>query len=29
LEEIGILVSEKRGRERIYKNPALIKVLTA
>jgi Fic family protein len=29
LEKIGILVSEKRGRERIYKNPALIKVLTA
>ncbi len=29
LERIGILESEKRGREVIYKNPALIKVLTA
>jgi Fic family protein len=29
LERIGIMVSEKRGREMIYKNPALIKILTA
>jgi Fic family protein len=29
LERIGILIGEKRGRETIYKNPALVKVLTA
>lgn len=29
LARIGVLESEKRGREMIYKNPALIKVLTA
>jgi Fic family protein len=29
LERIGILVGEKRGRETIYKSPALVKVLTA
>jgi Fic family protein len=29
LESIGILVSEKRGREMIYKHPALLDVLTA
>jgi Fic family protein len=28
LERIGILTSEKRGREVIYKHPALIDVLT-
>jgi len=29
LERIGVLVGEKRGREVIYKHPALVKVLTA
>lgn len=29
LEKIGILEGEKRGREMIYKNPALVRVLTA
>jgi Fic family protein len=29
LERIGILVSEKRGREMVYKHPALIKILAA
>lgn len=29
LERIGVLVGEKRGREVIYKNPTLLKVLTA
>jgi len=29
LEQIGILVGEKRGREIIYKHPALVDVLTA
>ncbi len=28
LADIGVLASEKRGREMVYKNPALIKVLT-
>jgi Fic family protein len=29
LEQIGILRGEKRGREVIYKHPALLRVLTA
>lgn len=29
LEKLGILQAEKRGREVLYKNPALLKVLTA
>jgi len=29
LEKIGVLKGEKRGRQMIYKNPALIEVLTA
>jgi len=29
LEKIGILKAEKRGRELLYKHPALLKVLTA
>jgi Fic family protein len=29
LERIGILVGEKRGREIVYKHPALVEVLTA
>lgn len=29
LEKLGILKAEKRGREVLYKNPALLKVLTA
>jgi hypothetical protein len=29
LERIGILTSERRGREVIYKQPALVDVLTA
>lgn len=28
LERIGILVGEKRGREMVYRHPALLKVLT-
>jgi Fic family protein len=29
LERIGILVGEKRGREMVYRHPALLEVLTA
>ena len=29
LEKLGILKSEKRGREVLYKHPALLKALTA
>lgn len=29
LEQLGVLTSEKRGREVVYKNPALVDVLTA